>query len=360
MKKVLFILPSLRGGGAERVMVTLLKYLDREKFDLHLALVTKEGPYLAEVPDDVRTYDLGAQRVRYAFLPMLKLIRKLKPDVVFSTLGHLNMALIILKFLMPKHTRLIVREANTVSEIVRLSSRPLLWQFLYKTLYKRADLIVCQSDYMQQDLIKNFNIPAEKTVRIYNPVDIESIKKKANSGENPFPSSSPNIVAIGRLVYQKGFDRLLRAMPQLLKEKPNAKLWILGEGPLEQELRGQCNRLGIAKNVEFAGFQENPYVWLKHADLFVLSSYYEGLPNVLLEAIACGCPVVAVDHPGGTREIMEKLGLSDRIQEYELAICPIHFLSMGNGYERNLKECFGTEEVVEGYENYLFCYGKSI
>ena len=115
MKKVLFILPSLRGGGAERVMVTLLKHLNRDKFDLHLALVSKEGPYLIEVPDDVPIYDLGVKRVRYAFVPMLKLIRRLKPDIVFSTLGHLNIALIMLKFLMPSHTRLIVREANTVT-----------------------------------------------------------------------------------------------------------------------------------------------------------------------------------------------------------------------------------------------------
>lgn len=355
MKKVLLILPSLRGGGAERVMVTLLKYLDRNKFDLHLALISKEGPYLAEVPDDVPVYDLEAKRVRYAFIPMLKLIRQLKPDIVFSTLGHLNIALIMLKILMPSHTRLIVREANTVSEIVKLSSKPWLWKFFYKTMYKRADLIVCQSDYMKQDLIENFKVPEQKAIRIYNPVDIDTIRKKANLGENPFLHSptSPNIVAIGRLVYQKGFDRLLQAMPQLLKVKPNAKLWILGEGPLKKELKEQCNRLGITKNVEFVGFQTNPYVWLKHADLFVLSSYYEGLPNVLLEAIACECPVVAINHPGGTKEIMERLGLMSRLKDNELTFSSHFFNPLEEDCLKLLNEWFGLEEVVKHYESYL-------
>ncbi|GAJ38354.1 glycosyltransferase [Saccharococcus caldoxylosilyticus] len=354
-KKVLFILPSLRGGGAERVMVTLLKHVDRDKFDLHLALVSKEGPYLTEVPYDVPIYDLGAKRVRYAFVPMLKLIRQLKPDIVFSTLGHLNIALIILRFLMLSHTRLIVREANTVSEIVKLSSKSWLWKFLYKTFYKQADLVICQSDYMKQDLIENFKVPEQKAIRIYNPVDVDTIRKKANLGENPFLHSptSPNIVAIGRLVYQKGFDRLLQAMPQLLKEKPNAKLWILGEGPLEEELKEQCIRLGIVEKVEFVGFQKNPYVWLKHADLFVLSSYYEGLPNVLLEAIACGCPVVAVDHPGGTREVMEALGLLDRLEYAELTL-PLHlFRPLNEECLKQLSQLFGLERIVREYESYL-------
>lgn len=360
MKKVLLILPSLRGGGAERVMVTLLKYLDRNKFDLHLALISKEGPYLAEVPDDVPVYDLEAKRVRYAFIPMLKLIRQLKPDIVFSTLGHLNIALIMLKILMPSHTRLIVREANTVSEIVKLSSKPWLWKFFYKTMYKRADLIVCQSDYMKQDLIENFKVPEQKAIRIYNPVDIDTIRKKANLGENPFLHSptSPNIVAIGRLVYQKGFDRLLQAMPQLLKEKPNAKLWILGEGPLEEELKEQCIRLGIVEKVEFVGFQKNPYVWLKHADLFVLSSYYEGLPNVLLEAIACECPVVVVDHPGGTREIMDKLGLMDRLNYRQLTIPSHLFNPLDEKCVKLLNESFGIKEIVKEYKHCLVQLSK--
>ena len=351
MKKVLLILPSLRGGGAERVMVTLLKYLDRNKFDLHLALISKEGPYLAEVPDDVPVYDLEAKRVRYAFIPMLKLIRKLKPEVVISTLGHLNLSLIMLKWLMPTGTRLFVRQTNIISESLKLSSFPVFWRFVYSLLYKRADCIICQSDYMKDDLVSNLGVPEDKIVRVYNPVDIKLIRKRANSGENPFfRTSSTNLIAVGRLNRVKGYDRLLNSMPDLLKLIPNAKLWIIGEGELEEELKEQCNKLGLNEKVRFVGFQENPYVWMKYADLFVLSSYHEGLPNVLLEAIACNCPVVVLDHPGGTREIMERLGLNNRLRFNDLNYSFDLFNKLDEKAYQKLNEVFGIDHIVKEYE----------
>ena len=353
-QKVLFILPSLHGGGAERVIVTLLKYLDREIFELHLALIAKEGTYLDNVPKDVPVHNLAAGRVRYSFKPLLKLIHRVKPDTIFSTLGHLNLALIFLKPFLPKTTKIIVREANTVSEIIKKSNNPRLWTFFYKTFYKKADLIVCNSKYMLKDLKENFNIPAEKMVQVYNPVDLETIQEKVREGTNPFlnDNSSPNIVAIGRLTYQKGFDRLIASVPELLKTKPNAKIWILGKGPLENQLIQQRNHLGLQKYIEFVGFQENPYKWLKHSDLFVLSSYYEGLPNVLLEALACECPVVAIDHPGGTREIIEILGQNERLLN--------NFIYNDNLFEKSrvnvngiFQNTFGSKEIVSKYQKII-------
>lgn len=351
-KKVLFVLPSLRGGGAERVIVTLLNHFDRRKFELHLALVEKEGAYLKNVPFDVPVYDLAAGRVRNAFKPLLKLIKQLKPDTIFSTQGHMNLALIFLKPFLPKEIKLIVREASIVSECLKQSKFPKLWKICYKFFYKKADLIVCQSKHMKSDLKKNFNVPELKMVHIYNPVDIKAIKERASIGSNPFSNthSSPNIVAIGRLAYEKGFDRLIDSVPKLLKMKPNAKIWILGEGQLEAQLRQQRDRLGLHKYIEFVGFQENPYTWLKYSDLFVLSSYYEGLSNVLLEAIACDCPVIALDHLGGTGEILEILGQKKRLL-MELNYEEKFFEGMV--VEDRLISNFGLDVVVSKYEKVL-------
>jgi glycosyltransferase involved in cell wall biosynthesis len=352
-QKVLFVLPSLHGGGAQRVMVTLLKHLNRQKFDIYLALVAKNGAYLSEVPTDVIVYDLGAGRVRHAFKPLLQLIHKLKPDTVFSTLGHMNLALILLKAFMPSKTRLIVREACIVSEFIRDSKYNKVWTLLYKYLYKRSDKIICQSKYMMNDLIENFNIPKKKILQIYNPVDIIGLNKRASSGDNPFGQDSNyiNIIAIGRLSQEKGYDRLINSVPQLLKLKPNSKVWILGEGPLEEQLIKLRDSLGLYDHVKFVGFQENPYLWLKHADLFVLSSYYEGLPNVLLEAIACGCPVITVDHPGGTREIMMLTQQNDKCVK-KLEWLPNYYIKNEKAFEL-LHENFSLDVIVEKYEEIL-------
>ncbi|WP_176706072.1 glycosyltransferase [Paenibacillus hemerocallicola] len=313
-RKVLFMLPSLNGGGAERVLLILLKHLDPAKFDVSLAVVAFEGPYVKQLPPNISIYDLGVKRVRYMFIPLLKLVWKLKPDTIFSTLGYLNIALVLLRPFLAKRVKLIIREGSIVSYSIKHGKLAFLWPYLYRTFYKKADLIVCQSRFMMKDLEDHFQIPAGKMRQIYNPVDIDTIKRKAGSGENPFAGKAgTNIVAIGRLSHEKGFARLIESVPDLLMVRPDARLWILGTGPLENELRSLTYSLGLHDRVIFAGFQENPYCWLKHADLFVLSSFFEGLPNVLLEAIALSCPVLAIRHPGGTGEIMELTGQSDRL-----------------------------------------------
>ncbi|HEX4604218.1 MAG TPA: glycosyltransferase, partial [Candidatus Angelobacter sp.] len=139
--------------------------------------------------------------------------------------------------------------------------------------------------------------------RIYNPVDAEMIAYMAAAAANPFTAPGPNLVAAGRLRKEKGMDLLLDALPAILQRVPGAHLTILGEGPLEARLKKQAVSLGINSAVSFMGFQANPWLYLKYADVFVLPSRYEGLPNAVLEALALGTPVVATDCPGGIREI---------------------------------------------------------
>ena len=308
-KKILFLLPSLSGGGAERVFTILLRHLDRARFEPHLGLLQAHGAYMDDIPKDVPVYDLKASRVRYALPSITRLIWKLRPQTILATMGHLNIALIAAKLFFPPDTKLIVREAVIPSALFREENKNVrLWGWLYRNFYKRADTVVCLSDSMVSDLVENFGIPRERLVRIYNPVDTEKIRELAQTGSNPFKGTGSHLVAAGRICRQKGLDVLIDAMPAVLRRFPDARLVILGEGPLEAELKEQAQNLGLEEKVVFLGFQANPWLYLKHATVFVLPSRYEGLPNVLLEALALGTPVVVSDCPGGIREIRDSVG----------------------------------------------------
>lgn len=305
-KKVLFVLAGLGGGGAERVMVTILRHLDRSRFEPHLALVEATGPLLEDVPEDVPVYDLKAHRARYCVPAIVRLTWKVRPDVILSTLGYLNLMLIFAKPLLPGKTKLFVREGISVTAYLEIDGKyPKLWKWLYHHFYKKADKIICQSNYMLNDLEERFGVPRGKMVRIYNPVDIQRIRKLADAHENPYPGDGPQLVTAGRLTYQKGIDLLLDALVVVRKAFPNVKLTILGQGELETELKTQCDRLGLGQAVHFLGFQSNPFPSFKHADIFLQCSRYEGLSNVVLEALALGTLVVAMDCPGGSREIAD-------------------------------------------------------
>ncbi|MBZ5523434.1 MAG: glycosyltransferase [Acidobacteriia bacterium] len=305
-RKVLFLIPSLAGGGAERVFSILLCHLDRSRFEPHLAILQAHGAYMRDIPPDVAVHNLNVSRVRYALPRIVRLVWKIRPQSLISTLGHLNLALSVATPFLPSGTRLLVREAAIASAaLLDESAHPQFSIWLYRHLYRRADAVICLSDSMKNDMIVNFSLPPEKLVRIYNPVDIRRVRAASEIGKNPFCGPGPNLVAAGRLTREKGFDVLLDAMPAVLERFPKAQLTILGEGPLRADLMKQAQELGLNEVVTFPGFQPNPWVYLKHADLFVLSSRYEGLPNVILEALALGTPLVVTDCPGAIREIQD-------------------------------------------------------
>jgi glycosyltransferase involved in cell wall biosynthesis len=303
-KKVLLLIPTLKGGGAERFFSILLRHLDRNSFEPHLALLRAEGEYLRDLPDDVKVHDLGCSRGRYAPPGLVRLVWKLRPKAVLSTSPQANMALTLSAPFLPRGTRVLLSEANMPSaELEDGVAHPQLWTWLYRNLYKRADKIVCLCDAMMDDLALRFNVPREKMMRIYYPVDIQRVRELADSEGNPYAGAGPHLAAAGRLCRQKGFDLLLEAMAVVRAHLPQASLTILGQGPLLAELTKQAEGLGLADAVRFLGFQRNPWQYLKHADVFVLSSRYEGLPNVLLETLALGTPIVATDCPGAIREV---------------------------------------------------------
>ena len=300
MKKIsiLFILPDLETGGAERIVTTIANHLPRERYEPKILLLRKEGGYLELLKEDVEIIDIKTPRIRHSLKPILNEIRKTKPNIVFSGFGEVNAYLALFIKFFPK-IKFIARETNVVSQhVTRKEIR-----FFYK-FYNNYDKIICQSDDMQNDLIENFKIKKEKLIKINNPVDFEFIDEKLAISEKPesFKNDFKNVVAIGNLSSRKGFDNLLNVFSRLKNEK--IRLHILGDGRDKELLHQLKNDLNL-ENVLLHGQQKNPYQFLKFADLFVLSSRYEGFPNVLLEAGACGTYSLANNCPGGINEIIQ-------------------------------------------------------
>ena len=302
----LFILADLEAGGAQGVILTVIRHLNRQNFEPHLGIIKKDGPRAKEIPDNVHIHDLGVSRVRYALPSIIRLCRTLRPDTVVSTLGHLNLSLLAVKSFLPQHTCLIVREANTPSIRIQYTRYPILYRFLYQRLYPLADRVICNSKYMQKDLVNSFPLPVENTIVIPNPVDSERIDQFLLDGHNPYRSGRYHLVSVGRLNYQKGFDLLLKAFDKSLKKVPDLHLTIVGEGSEEEFLKRLADNLGVMESITFTGHRENPFPFMAYADLFISSSRWEGLPNAVLESLACDTPVLAFDCPGGTGEIIRQ------------------------------------------------------
>lgn len=303
--RVLFLLPTLHGGGAERVVLTLLRHLDRERITATLAVLDgRNVAYRTEIPEDIEYLDLGTVRVRHSLGSIVRLIRRRRPDTVFCIVSHLNLALALLKPLLPRGTRLVARETNVLSEALRTHPRERLWRAGFRHLYGRFDAVICQSQTMRTELVSQFGLAAAKAVVIHNPVDVERIRRLA---EERLPEALPwsendiNLVAAGRLSAEKGFDILIEALARL--KDPRFRVTILGEGVLQPDLERLAEERGVRSRVHFAGFLANPYPVIARADAVVMSSRFEVFPNVVLEALACGTPVVATPAPGGIFEI---------------------------------------------------------
>lgn len=336
-KSIIFILPDLETGGAERIVMTLANHLPREKFDCKIMLLRKEGGYLKYVKNDVEIIDLHTPRIRHSIKPILKEIKKRKPDIIFSGFGEINAYLSLFLKFFPK-TKFIARETNVVSKhVTRKEIR-----FFYK-FYNNYNQIICQSDDMMYDLIKNFKIKKDKIIKINNPVDFKFIDSKLREADRPnsFDNQHQHVVAIGNLSARKGFDNLLKVFSHLKNE--SLKLHILGDGRDKGILQTLKTELGLDK-VIFHGRQENPYQFLSHADLFVLSSRYEGFPNVLLEAGACGIFSLANNCPGGINEIIVSNvnGEVASIENYE---------AFAEEIKRLLKLTFNKEKIKNSIEN---------
>lgn len=305
-RKIAFFLPNLYGGGAERVAINLLKGMVKTNISLDLVLAEADGPYLNHVPDKVQVINFKANRVIKAILPLSNYLRTNQPSILVSHMSHANLIALLARSLAGTKTKLVLVEHDTLSASRPQLKRAKLIPPLLKWLYPNAEAIVGVSQGVSEDLQKYLDLPKEKIHVIYNPVvDDELLTKAQHPVNHPWfqPDSPPVFLAVGRLTEQKDFSTLLDAFA-LVKKQRSARLIILGEGESRTQLQTKIDDLQITEDVSLPGFVENPYSYMSRANAFVLSSRWEGLGNVLIEAMACGCPVIATDCPSGPREIL--------------------------------------------------------
>jgi glycosyltransferase involved in cell wall biosynthesis len=365
-KRIIFIIHALYSGGAQRVVVNVLNSINRDKFEIHLIVLKAEGIMLGDIASDVIIHDLKNSSIRKVFFSFLKKIYSIKPHIVFSGIGHINGLLSpfipILSRLISNKVYWVARETSIASLYIQHDSNSRLYAFLYRHFYSNFNQIICQSLYMKKDLIKSFHLPQEKMVVINNPVDINKVERLSlDPMSRNFDAHKINLVAVGALREEKRFDLLLEAFALLGK---NYRLIIVGEGERESSLKTLCFNLGIEAQVSFEGQQSNPYKYMKNADILVLSSAFEGFPNVLLEANACGTPVIAFNAPGGIKEIVKE-GFNGYLVDYldvnNMASTILSFEknSFDTDYIKgHIKEKYALNTIIKKYEEVLLSCTK--
>ena len=296
---ILFVLPSFAGGGAERVSLTLLRALDPSSVKASLVVLDGRGPLAAMVPGHVSVTDLSSPRLRHALPALISIMRRLKPDAIFSTFGYVNLALLAARPLLGQKTKIVVREANMPSLSLPRTSLPALLRAAYRLLYPRADAVICTSTQMAQEMSRDFGVARERLFQLANPVDEAALCKAASPAKRT-AGEGLRLIAAGRLTHQKGFDRLIDMMADL---PSSTQVTILGDGPLREVLERHAQEKGVAEQIQFMGFCDNPWAHYAGADAFVMTSRWEGLPNAALEALACGVPVIATPQSGGIKDI---------------------------------------------------------
>jgi len=305
--KLLFVLPSLGGGGAERASVDLLRGMNRERFELTVALFAQNGSFLEQLPGDVQVRNLrGGSRYDFRLVWRLaRLLHREGPSIIFSVLRYANLVTLLAHRLAGSKARVIVNEQNLPSAEFALFGGAQVKGCFLKRLYPQADLVTTISKGIARELASLYGLSEHKVQVIPNPVDVARVRTMGSAKqEHPwFHSGLPVLMAVGRLHAQKGFTYLIRAFA-IVRNRLPCKLIILGEGPQRRNLEHLIAEFGLSDDVALPGFQANPYNYMRNSTVFILSSLYEGFGNVLVEALALGVPVISTRCPVGPDEII--------------------------------------------------------
>ncbi|MFD2725961.1 glycosyltransferase [Hyunsoonleella rubra] len=307
-KKILFILPTLTAGGAERVISFVAQNIDKSKFESTLLIVGHKEDAVYSV-EEIPLIFLEKSRVLNATTNIFWFLLKYRPDVVLSSIGHLNTLMGLLSGFFPK-TKLIVREASVISamsdakkENKEIPKKKYFLNFLASLRAKLGDLslkwidvVICQSKDMASDFINIFNLPEEKVVIINNPItQIYPLKTETDK------TDIPRFITVGRLSKEKGHLRILNLLTKL---NFDFRYTIIGTGPEKDSIFERMEKLGLSEKVNYIPYTEEVLKHISQHDLFLQGSYVEGFPNTVLESCLVGTPVLAFNVPGGTKEII--------------------------------------------------------
>jgi len=350
---ICFILPSLSIGGAEKVILQLMNNIS---FKVSLILLEKDGPLEGQISSIVSVYGLNKRNIRSALFPIIKLIHQIRPDILFTTSAHINASILLIKFLLPNNMKYIVRESNMPSVNLRNSKKALILKYLYKWSYKHANAIVCPGSSIKKDLNAIVKLSDKTFSIIPNPVDTKGIRKQLKTNIYIEKNNGCyHLLAAGSFTPQKGFDMLIEAMADLVKRIKHVRLTILGDGKEKNRIIELIKRYNLSNHVKLKGYKSNVFPYFASSDLFVLTSRWEGLPNVVLESLACGTPVVAFNCPGCLDEIIENnrqgylVKLGD-IKELSKAIETMLSNNISDTKRNLLSSRFDIDSVVHQYE----------
>jgi glycosyltransferase involved in cell wall biosynthesis len=364
-KKLLFVINSLAGGGAEKILIRLLAALDPERYDVHLAMIESKADFFSELPHHVRLHPLH-KASRWDFPRLIwrlrKVIKSERPDTVISLLEYANVLTGLAWRLSGSEARLLLCDHQFPCPEYATPTNRRFMPWLTRLVYPWAHRLIVVSLVLKNYWEKQLNLPPGRVKVIYNPIPLEAVREQSHENvQHPFFMGGQYrvLIHVGRLERVKRHDRLLRIFTLAHQLRPDLRLLILGKGSLEPELKALTRSLGVEKVVDFVGFQVNPYAWMAKADCFVLSSEYEGFPNVLIEAMACELPVVSVDCLSGPAEIIQD-GQNGFLVPVHSDTClaeavlklvgdPVlhtRFIKAG----REFAERFATERIVPLYE----------
>ena len=294
--KIFFFIPSLRAGGAEKVVSFIAQKIDKTKFESTLYVIGSVNDAKLAV-DNVNVVFLNYNRVSQSFLSIFKIIKKEKPNIVFGTIGHVNILLGFYKIFFSKIC-FIGREVNVISILSEIQkSNSFVPKWVGRFLLNKLDIIVCQSIDMAIDVKKLFKISEDKIVIINNPIsNLYKLKSL-----NQLTSSTFKLITVASLTSRKGHLRILEVLKDL---KIDFEYTIVGDGHLKKEILTTINKYNLNNRISHIPFSNQVQNLLQNNDLFLLGSFVEGFPNVLLESCAVGTPVIAFDAPGGINEII--------------------------------------------------------
>ena len=362
-KKILFIMQSLQGGGAERVTLDVIKHLDKNMFEPAILVVNYFGDLKSSAPENVRVIHVLSEKEKSIFHPfkVLRAVTKAAKNVDLI-IGSLEMTPTYLSSIASVLTQkpAIGWVHTDVQQYPKTNNK--IHKFLISTLYRKLKVIVAVSSGAKASFEKMFpqiNVPVK---RIYNPIRLDDIQRMLGEEHDLDEIKEPIILGVGRLTELKGFDDLIKAHKYLLNNNVQNKLIILGEGEQREYLQKLILELNVQDSVILKGFVDNPYKYMRSASVFVLSSKYEGFSVVIAEALSVGIPVVSTDCPSGPSEILEdgKYGLLSPVNDYKaLAMNIIETLQTDTVKKhKNIRKKrahdFSFKKIVPEFEE-LFC-----
>jgi glycosyltransferase involved in cell wall biosynthesis len=365
-RPVAIFLPSFAGGGAERVFLTLADGFVRRGIGVDVVVSRSTGPLAQDIPAGARVVDLRTSRVLTSLPRLMGYLRAVRPTALLTTMSHANVVGLWARRLARVPTRVIIREANTLAvSTARGTARNRLMPFFVRQFYPWADEVVAVSDGVAHGLVQMTGLQRTRISVLPNPiVTRELLRRSAEPLDDPWFSAGapPVILGVGRLEQQKDFPTLIRAFAAVRSQR-EARLIILGEGTERPRLQSLLQELGVAADARLPGFVQNPFSYMSRAAVFVLSSAWEGMPGVLIQALACGAPVVATNCESGPREVLaggkfgrlvpvgDEQALANAIAAtLDCPRCPL---------PREVLEPYTQEAAVQGYLSLLSGTGRT-